>query len=134
MQLKVGVLVFAMVVGFPLLAAAGPNVDTDGDGIIDPHDNCSTVSNTDQKDTDTDGYGDICDCDYDQDGLCFGTDFILFSGSFGSSVPPGLAVADQDCDTVVFGTDFIFFSGGFGGSTGPSGLACAGTTVPCTAH
>ncbi|QQR79612.1 MAG: thrombospondin type 3 repeat-containing protein [Deltaproteobacteria bacterium] len=37
--------------------------DTDGDGILDAHDNCPTISNVDQADTDRDGDGDVCDCD-----------------------------------------------------------------------
>ncbi|MBI5101371.1 MAG: thrombospondin type 3 repeat-containing protein, partial [Nitrospirae bacterium] len=35
--------------------------DTDGDGIIDIHDNCPTVPNPDQLDTDGDGICDSCD-------------------------------------------------------------------------
>ena len=35
--------------------------DEDGDGISNNIDNCSTVSNADQKDSDMDGQGDLCD-------------------------------------------------------------------------
>ncbi len=35
--------------------------DTDGDGVADTNDNCSQVYNPDQKDTDEDGIGDVCD-------------------------------------------------------------------------
>jgi Leucine-rich repeat (LRR) protein/acetyltransferase-like isoleucine patch superfamily enzyme len=34
--------------------------DTDGDGILDPDDNCPTVFNPDQTDVNGDGYGDAC--------------------------------------------------------------------------
>jgi hypothetical protein len=40
---------------------AGPIIDTDGDHWIDSHDNCPSVANPDQKDTDGDGKGDACD-------------------------------------------------------------------------
>ena len=35
--------------------------DSDTDGINDDVDNCSSVSNADQVDSDSDGYGDACD-------------------------------------------------------------------------
>jgi hypothetical protein len=41
--------------------------DKDGDGIIDVHDNCVSVKNTDQLDIDDSGTGDACD-DFDKDG------------------------------------------------------------------
>ncbi len=38
-----------------------PLADTDGDLIADTQDNCIDISNADQKDTDADGKGDVCD-------------------------------------------------------------------------
>jgi len=43
--------------------------DLDDDGIADSEDNCPTVSNPDQVDTDSDGMGDACDDEADGDGL-----------------------------------------------------------------
>ena len=43
--------------------------DMDGDGILDSQDNCVETPNADQKDTDGDGIGDVCDDDLDGDGV-----------------------------------------------------------------
>ena len=45
-----------------------PNGDEDGDSILNGVDNCPTTANTDQKDTDGDGIGDVCQ-DTDSDGV-----------------------------------------------------------------
>jgi hypothetical protein len=43
--------------------------DQDGDGVPDSQDNCPTVANPDQRDTDGDKIGDACDDDIDGDTL-----------------------------------------------------------------
>jgi hypothetical protein len=43
--------------------------DADGDGVVDALDDCTEIPNPDQRDTDADGYGNLCDADLDQDGL-----------------------------------------------------------------
>jgi len=45
----------------------GGATDTDHDGVPDASDNCPTVPNADQLDTDGDGAGDACDADDDGD-------------------------------------------------------------------
>lgn len=46
-----------------------PVFDDDRDGVINSVDNCPTVSNESQIDSDQDGVGDMCDDDDDDDGL-----------------------------------------------------------------
>src|SRR4029450_6775085 len=41
--------------------------DRDADGIADGEDNCTLVANADQRDTNDDGFGNICDTDIDGD-------------------------------------------------------------------
>ncbi|MFK7887554.1 MAG: right-handed parallel beta-helix repeat-containing protein [Gammaproteobacteria bacterium] len=48
---------------------AGAGADTDGDGVADATDNCTSVANPGQRDTDNDGYGNRCDPDLNNDGV-----------------------------------------------------------------
>jgi uncharacterized protein (TIGR03790 family) len=50
------------------LAARDP-ADLDGDGIENGDDNCRAIPNPEQRDTDGDGYGNLCDGDVDGDGI-----------------------------------------------------------------
>ncbi len=52
-----------------LKSLQGNETDSDGDGITDDLDNCPSINNPDQKDTDDDGTGDACDSDSDGDGI-----------------------------------------------------------------
>jgi len=51
-------------------AAAPVPTDTDGDGIPDSSDNCRSISNAGQTNTDGDPFGDACDEDDDNDNIC----------------------------------------------------------------
>lgn len=124
----------ALSLGLAVSGFAGSVADDDGDGVPNNFDNCVTTANgplagacAAQQDANTNGYGNACEADWDQDGIVGGSDFIIFSGAFGST--PGdsnwAPQVDSDCDGVIGGSDFILFSGQFGGVSGPSGLGCA---------
>jgi lysophospholipase L1-like esterase len=96
--------------------------DTDDDGVLDGADNCTEVANGDQLDTDGDGIGNLCDCDFNQDDFCGGPDFTAFIGCFNQ--PTGgnatCEAADMNGDGFVGGPDFSLFIGGFNGPPGPA--------------
>lgn len=52
----------------PIMNPSFTPADSDGDGIPDLTDNCVSVANPDQKDSDANGRGDACE-DYDRDGI-----------------------------------------------------------------
>ncbi len=123
--------------------------DTDGDGVADPDDNCLVLVNgpgtnhvpnprnngSYQCDDDLDGFGNRCDCDFDQNGVCDGEDATLLSAAIGP-VDASTAIFDLDCDQTVdtgdLGTLLNLFSGGGVMGVGDlrSGLACADPTTP----
>jgi len=102
----------------PTIANPGQEDVGDGDGIGDACDNCTLVANADQRDTNGDGFGNICDADLDNDGTVGFSDFSLFRAAFGST---GDLDADLDGDGTVGFSDFSIFRGSFGGAAGPSG-------------
>jgi hypothetical protein len=107
---------------------AGPP-DEDGDGVLDFQDNCLGVSNPDQLDTNQDGYGNLCDADFNDDGVIGGPEFNAILIAFGAeSGDPGFDPdMDMNGDGAIGGFEFNLVLGAFGGVPGPSGLSCAGT-------
>jgi len=73
-------LAFLFVVG---TSGAGPDVDTDGDGVQDNLDNCTAVPNPSQADVNSDGFGQQCDPDSTNDGVVGAPDFGDLVASFG---------------------------------------------------
>jgi hypothetical protein len=69
--------------GMPALA--GPQTDTDLDGVLDSSDNCSDVANPAQDDTDGDFCGNVCDTDYNQSGTITFADFGQFTANYAST-------------------------------------------------
>jgi hypothetical protein len=68
LALSDGVLYIAGTTGTVVAIDIGLPPDRDGDGIYDMSDNCPATPNPDQKDTDGDGIGDVCNDSLDQDG------------------------------------------------------------------
>jgi uncharacterized repeat protein (TIGR01451 family) len=103
-------------------------LDTDGDGIPDRLDNCIHVPNGpdapdagghSQRDTDGDGFGNVCDADLNNDGMVTVTDFMILRSRLNTSDPD----ADLDGDGQVTRADYlILLRGLLNKPPGPSGL------------
>ena len=92
--------------------------DRDKDGIPDAMDNCVSMFNVDQTDSDNDGVGDLCDGDINKDGKVNAVDLSLLRQAFGK---PG-AAGDLNGDGRVNAVDLSILRGRFGKPPGPSGL------------
>ena len=126
---------FVIVGGLPQTSDAGC-ADTDIDGICDVDDNCSSTSNAPQIDSNSDGYGNSCDCDFNNDGICGGPDLTILKTFFNLSVgQPGYNPdTDLNADNVTGGPDLTRLKQLFNAPPGPSGLSCSNITpvTPCT--
>ncbi len=100
--------------------------DTDADGVPDAVDNCSLFANgpalpvgglNSQLDADADGYGNVCDADFNNDELVNFADLAVFKSGFGGSDP----VIDLNGDGLVNFADLALFKSTFGGPPGPAG-------------
>ncbi|MBN8280761.1 MAG: thrombospondin type 3 repeat-containing protein [Gammaproteobacteria bacterium] len=110
-----------------------PQVDTDGDTVIDALDNCRLVANTNQADSNGDGYGNRCDGDLNNNGSTNAQDTVLFRAQLGQpSVAPTYNAADINANGAVNAQDTTLYRGLLGGAPGPSGICL--NTYPCPAN
>jgi hypothetical protein len=92
--------------------------DTDADGVPDDADNCVRVANADQRDTDDDGFGNMCDADLDDDCNVNFLDLGLMKSVFFTTD----ADPDLDGSGGVNFADLGIMKGGFFNPPGPSGV------------
>ena len=96
-----------------------PDADNDGDGVPDVNDNCTLVPNALQIDADGDGFGNICDADFNNDLVINVVDLGYLRGRFFSND----ALADLNGDGVVNVLDLGLLRQQFFAAPGPAGAA-----------
>lgn len=75
-----------------LIVLTTPAADQDHDGVIDSQDNCRLVANLDQRDTDSDGFGNGCDADFNNNGIVDPSDLSLLKPRLGTTTDPNLDI------------------------------------------
>ncbi|NNF15640.1 MAG: S8 family serine peptidase, partial [Gammaproteobacteria bacterium] len=91
--------------------------DSDGDGIANVADTCLNIANADQRDTNADGFGNLCDPDLDDNGIVNMPDVVQFLKRFMSSDPD----ADLNGDGTVDYGDIELLKTFWLQAPGPSG-------------
>lgn len=105
------------------------DADCEGDGISHALDNCQDIQNSGQDDTDLDDCGNLCDADYDQDGVVGFPDYLEFLTAFGTT-DEEKCHHEPTAGCVVGYPDFLFFVTVFGNTPGPSGTTIGTTACP----
>jgi len=98
------------------LKVATTSPDSDLDGIDDSQDNCIDHANPDQRDTNKDGFGNLCDGDLNNDGIVSFADLKLLRAKFNTTDPD----ADFDGNGSVSFADLNIFRSLFGKEPGPA--------------
>lgn len=97
-------------------------IDTDGDTVPDPIDNCRLVPNPTQCDSDGDAYGNHCDGDLNNNAFTNAQDVTLFRAQLGlPSNAPVYNPADLNCNGFVNSQDTTLLRQLLGKPPGPSG-------------
>ncbi len=96
-----------------------PSIDSDADGLLNGVDNCRLVVNADQRDTNGDGYGNLCDPDFNNNGIVDSQDGALLKAAFGSGAFPD---RDLNANNLVDSQDGAILKARFGQAPGPSGF------------
>lgn len=97
---------------------APPPVDTDGDGVADNADNCKLVANANQRNTDGDNFGNICDPDFNQNKIVDPLDLNNLKAKLGQVSPN----QDLNGNGIVDPVDLNILKSYLGKAPGPSGL------------
>ena len=111
-----------------IVDGVAPGLDRDNDGVDDDVDNCLEIPNgpndtattgPSQNDTDGDSFGNICDPDFNGNGIVDPSDFSLLKSRFGQ---PGFPDQDLNGNGIVDPFDFSLLKTMFGRPPGPSGV------------
>jgi hypothetical protein len=111
-----------------LMPIAATSQDFDFDGVADVLDNCSEKANPAQDDTDGDFCGNLCDADYNNNGVTGFPDFGEFTVAFSTS-DEEKCHAEPIPGCTVGWVDFGYYAKSYSHAPGPSGtttgtLAC----------
>ncbi|MFK8014671.1 MAG: S8 family serine peptidase [Gammaproteobacteria bacterium] len=99
------------------VSVAVDNSDSDSDGVDDALDNCAFVDNVDQVDADSDGYGNRCDGDFNNDLSTNFPDLQILISKFNTND----AETDLNSDGIVNYDDIEIFKDLWLRAPGPSG-------------
>jgi hypothetical protein len=113
-------IVLTLIVFTAFRVAAQASGDADLDGIDDSLDNCTNAPNPDQRDSNDDGYGNLCDPDLDNDEDVDNDDLNLMKTAFFGAD----ADADLDGSGSVDFLDLGLMSDLYGSGPGPKCVAC----------